>query len=113
MFNIYYEGRWLAFEVRFTARTEAHLSKHGEENPEIQPHFVEQILNLADPVLFYEAHREGRYVLEGYLACKPYRVVLELFEEGGKFVAYPVSAHRIKEKDYLRSVRQRKKVGAR
>ena len=111
MFNISLGGRRTAFEVRFTPRTEAHLAKHCPENPEIQPHFIVQILTEAEPMLYYEDPNSGRYVFEGYLACKPYRVVVELMEEGETLVAYPVSAHRIKEKAFLKTFRQNAREG--
>lgn len=97
------------FEVRFTAATEAHLYKHTAESPEIQPHFVVRILQEADPSLIYEDTVEGRYVFEGYIASRPYRVVIEFAEEAGHLVVYPISAHRIKDKDFKRTLHGRTK----
>lgn len=94
----------MAFVVRFTPASEAHLYKHAAEDPEIQPHFVERILNEAEPQILYEDRVEGRYIFEGYLGCRPYRVVLEFAEEDGTLVVYPVSVHRIREKAFKRSL---------
>lgn len=94
----------MAFIVRFTAATEAHLFKHCAEDPEIQAHFVERILNEAEPQILYEDRVEGRYIFEGYLACRPYRVVIECADEDGALVVYPVSAHRIKEKAFKKNL---------
>lgn len=99
----------MGFEVRFTAATEAHLYKHTAESPEVQPHFVVRILNEADPSLLYEDAVEGRYVFEGYIAFNPYRVVIEFAEEDGILVVYPVCAHRIRHRDFKRSLRGRTK----
>jgi hypothetical protein len=107
MFNIFFDGPWPAIEVRFTAATEAHLYKHSYECPEIQPHFVERILLEADPRFLYPDHVAGRYVFEGYLLCKPYRVVVEAMEEKGLIILFPVSAHRISPKTFKRRIRQK------
>jgi len=94
----------MAFIVRFTAATEAHLCKHCAGDPGIQPHFVERILNEAAPQILHEDRVEGRYLFEGCLACRPYRVVIEFADEEGALVAYPVSAHRIKEKAFKKNL---------
>ena len=94
-------GRPIA--VRFTTALEAHLYKHCAESPEIQPHFVERIIAEAEPVVVYVHRASDRYVLEGYIGCKPYRVVMEIIEEKDRTVVFPISAHRIKHKDFLRT----------
>ncbi|MDR3670950.1 MAG: hypothetical protein P4L36_08900 [Holophaga sp.] len=109
MFNISYGGLWPVIEVRFTAATETHLYKHTHESPEIQPHFVERILLEAEPRFFYPDHVAGRYVFEGYLLCMPYRVVVEALEENGLIIFFPISAHRISHKVFIRRMRQQER----
>ena len=107
MFNTYSNDSWPGIEVRFTTATEAHLLKHSHESPEIQPHFVERLLLEGEPGFIYPDYVPGRYVFEGYLLCKPYRVVVEAAEESGRVIFYPVSAHRISHKVFIRRMKQR------
>jgi hypothetical protein len=106
MFNISFGGSWPVIKRRFTAATEAHLYKHTHENPEIQPHFVERFLLEAEPRFLYPDHVSGRYVVEGYIVCKPYRVVVEVMEENGLIVLIPISAHRISHKNFIQRLRR-------
>ncbi len=110
MFNIFPEGQWPDFEVRFTPATEAHLYKHSVENPEIQPHFVERILREAEPRFLYLDHVARRYIFEGYILCGPYRVVVEMAEEDGLTLFYPVSAHRINHKAFIRRMKRQQEM---
>ncbi len=106
MFNIFSADSWPVIEVRFTPATEAHLFKHCHESPEIQPHFIERILLESEPRFIYPDHRPGRLVFEGYLGCKPYRVVVEWLEIKELLILYPISAHRINHKDFIQRMNQ-------
>jgi hypothetical protein len=106
MFNISYGGLQPVIEVRFNPAAEAHLYKHTRESPEIQPHFVARILLEAEPRFLYSDHVAGRYVVEGYILCKPYRVVVEVLEINGRITLFPISAHRISHKTFIRRMKQ-------
>jgi hypothetical protein len=108
MFNISHDGYRPVVEVRFTPATEAHLLKHSHVSPEIQPHFIARILLEAEPRFLYLDHVAGRYVIEGYIACNPYRVVVEAAVENGVIILFPASAHRIKHKTFINRIKKRK-----
>jgi len=101
MLMLFREGGWPCFDVSFTPASEAHLFKHTSEDPEVQPHFVERILREAEPHFLYPDSKEGRYVIEGYLMCRPYRVVVDVFIENGRLTQYPISDHRICDKKFI------------
>jgi len=110
MFNIFLAGQWPAFDVRFTPASEAHLLKHSVESPEIQPHFIERVLHEAEPRFMYLDHTAGRYIFEGYICSNPYRVVVEMAEENGRIQFFPVSAHRINHRTFMRRMKQQQEL---
>lgn len=104
MLFLFREGDWPCFDVSFTPASEAHLFKHTSEDPEVQPHFVERLIREAEPNYFYFDPQGGRFVFEGYLMCRPYRVVVEISIENGHITFFPVSAHRIRDRVFIRRV---------
>lgn len=79
-----------------------HCSAHHLETPEINPGFIEQVLEHGHPSRIYpDKTYAHRYVFEAYfpptLKGRPYRVILEVSDEQE---VVPVSCWRIKDKEF-------------
>ena len=87
-------------------RFKIHCSGHHPESPEIDPDFIEKVLEFGRPSRVYaDKSYPHRQIFEGYYPSppangRPYRVIFELTDQGE---VVPVSCWRIKDRDFRKN----------
>ena len=90
-------------EFKWLPKCLEHCRKHQAESPEIDPEFIERLMESGFPSQIYPNRKAThRYIFEAFYPPfhgRPYRVV---FEVSAAFEIVPVACWRIKDREFFK-----------